>query len=208
MVNLFNSMVATTPSDAASLTVLRISFDILEFLWGIWKCSISWKFSDRIVVKDNLSLSSSSTSTRCWPSGSCPASPSSSLHSSSTLSYSSTQEDATRGKPQKLQQTRRNLGQIRKVSLTWTLYFFWFISCHLHFSQQLVLLPTWLDNFLWTCYLIFHFVPFRISFNLKRKKIQTLKSSVGNGNTFNRLIKNLTNNLTETETDKYRLRLI
>ena len=164
-------MVATTPSDAASLTVLRTSFDILEVLVRIWKCSISWKVSDNNVVKDNLS----STSTRYWPSGSCPASPSSSSLSSSMLSYSSTQEDATRAKPQKLQQTRRNLGQIRKVSLTWTLYFFWFISCHLHFSPQLVLLPTWLDNFLWTRYLIIHFVPFRISFNLKTKITNTEK---------------------------------
>ena len=137
----------------------------LEFLLRIWKCSISW----------NLSLSSSSTSTRCWQSGSCPASPSSSSRSSSTLSYSSTQEDATRAKPQKLQQTRRSLGQIRKVSLTLTLYFFWFISCHLHFSPQLVLLPTWLDTFLWTRYLIFHFVPFRISFNHKTKITNTEK---------------------------------
>ena len=137
-------MVATTPSDAASLTVLGISYDILEFFLRIWKCPISWKVSDNIIVKDNLSLSSSSTSTstRCWPSGSCPASPSSSSRSSSTLSYSSTQEDATRAKPKKLQETRRNLGQIRKVTLTWTLYFFSFISCHLHFSPQLVLLPT------------------------------------------------------------------
>ena len=175
LVNLFNSMVATTPSDAASLTVLRISYDILEFFSKNLEVSYFLESSDNIIVKDNLSLSSSSTSTstRCWPSGSCPASPSSSSRSSSTLSYSSTQEDATRAR--KLQQTRRNLGQIRKVSLTWTLYFFWFISCHLHFSPQLVLLPTWLDNFLWTRYLIFHFVPFRISFNHKTKITNTEK---------------------------------
>ena len=146
-----------------------------------------------IDVKDNLSLSSSST--RYWPSGSCPASPSSSSRSSSTLSYSSTQEDATRAKPQKLQQTRRNLGQIRKVTLTWTLYFFSFISCHLHFSPQLVLLPTWLDNFYG--HAIWYFIWFHSESHLiTKQKLQTLKSYVGNGNTFKRLIGDLTNNLT------------